>query len=79
MAELFDVGVSTINHHLGELFESGELARDATIQKFRMVWQEGGGDVACERCPPYRRSAALARGITSLIPASSASFGFRKA
>lgn len=46
MAELFDVGVPTINHHLGEIFGSGELARDATIRKFRMVRQEGGREVA---------------------------------
>src|SRR5271168_255015 len=46
MAELFDVTVPTINHHLKEIFGSGELAADRTIRKFRTVQTEGGRQVA---------------------------------
>lgn len=42
MAELFDVGVNTINYHLKEIFNSGELEEEATIRYFRMVRDEGG-------------------------------------
>jgi hypothetical protein len=46
MAELFGVGVNTINYHLKEIFESGELTNDRTIRKFRIVQQEGKRHVA---------------------------------
>ena len=46
MAELFGVTVPTINHHLKEIFESEELARDPTIRTFRTVQQEGRREVA---------------------------------
>ena len=45
MAELFQVGVQTINYHLKEIFESGELAPEATIRNFRIVRREGERDV----------------------------------
>jgi hypothetical protein len=41
MADLFQVGVNTINYHVGEIFESRELAAEATIRKFRIVQTEG--------------------------------------
>ena len=41
MAELFDVHVRTISEHLGNVFSSGELEREATIRKFRIVRSEG--------------------------------------
>lgn len=41
MAQLFGVDVSTINHHLGQVFESGELSQQATIGNFPIVRQEG--------------------------------------
>lgn len=46
MAELFDRDVRTINEHLQNLFEEGELAPKATIRKFRIVRQEGKRQVA---------------------------------
>ncbi len=46
MAALFDVGVPTINEHLKNIYDTGELAREATIRKFRTVQAEGGRDVA---------------------------------
>ena len=45
MAELFDVGVNTINYHLKEIFESGEIQPEATIRKFRIVQNEGSRQV----------------------------------
>ena len=45
MATLFDVGVNTINYHLKEVFESGEVQPEATIRKFRIVQTEGSREV----------------------------------
>ena len=41
MAELFDVGIPTINEHLKNIFESGELRPDAVIRKFRITAADG--------------------------------------
>lgn len=41
MAELFDKDIRTINEHIGNIFEEGELEREGTIRKFRIVRQEG--------------------------------------
>ncbi|MGC2422746.1 MAG: virulence protein RhuM/Fic/DOC family protein [Nitrospirota bacterium] len=41
MAELFDKDVRTINEHVINVFEEGELTREATIRNFRIVRQEG--------------------------------------
>jgi hypothetical protein len=41
MAELFSVSVPTINEHLKNIYESGELIRESTIRNFRIVQQEG--------------------------------------
>ncbi len=41
IALLFDVEVNTINYHLKELYQSGELNETATIRKFRIVQNEG--------------------------------------
>src|SRR5438034_1430473 len=46
MADLFGVGVNTINYHLKEIFESGELEREATVRRIRIVQPEGGREVA---------------------------------
>jgi hypothetical protein len=40
MAELFQVGVNTINYHIKEIYECRELDREATIRKFRIVRDE---------------------------------------
>ena len=45
MAELFQVGVNTINYHVGEIFESREPDAEATIRKFRIVQTEGSRQV----------------------------------
>ena len=41
MAELFGVGVRTINHHLKSIFESGELSEEAVIRKNRITAADG--------------------------------------
>lgn len=46
MAELFSVGVPTINEHLKNIYESGELTSEATIRNFRIVQNEGGRNVS---------------------------------
>jgi hypothetical protein len=46
MAELFAVSVPTINEHLKNVYETGELTREATIRNFRIVQQEGGRNVS---------------------------------
>ncbi len=41
MAELFDKDVRTINEHIQTICKTGELDRESTIRKFRIVRQEG--------------------------------------
>ncbi len=45
MAELFAVGVNTINYHLKEIYKSKEIEQDRTIRKFRIVQKEGKREV----------------------------------
>ncbi|MDD7724444.1 MAG: virulence RhuM family protein [Bacteroidales bacterium] len=45
MATLFDVGIPAISKHLANIFEEGELVKDATISKMEIVQEEGGRDV----------------------------------
>ena len=37
MAELFQIGVGTVNHHLKAIFAEGELQSGATIRRYRIV------------------------------------------
>jgi len=48
MADLFGVGVQTINHHLQEIYKSHELNEIATIRKYRIVQTEGTRAVSRE-------------------------------
>ena len=41
IAELFAKDVRTINEHLGNIFEDGELAADSVIRKFRITAADG--------------------------------------
>lgn len=41
MAQLFEVAIPTISEHLKGIYSSGELEREATVRKFRIVRQEG--------------------------------------
>ena len=61
MATLFGVDVKTINYHLGQIYESGELQEEATIRKIQIVQQEGEREV--ERSPMfYNLDAIIAVG-----------------
>ncbi len=46
MADLFGVDVRTINHHLKQIFETGELREEATIRNYRIVRTEGNRSVS---------------------------------
>jgi prophage maintenance system killer protein len=41
MAELFGKDVRTVNEHIGNVFAEGELEKEGTIRKFRIVRKEG--------------------------------------
>ena len=43
--ELFGKSVKTINEHIGNIYKEGELEKDATIRKFRIVQTEGKREV----------------------------------
>jgi hypothetical protein len=45
MAALFDVTVPTINEHLSNVYNQGEISKEATIRKFRTVQVEGKREV----------------------------------
>ena len=45
LAELFQKDVRTINEHLQNIYSEGELSREATIRKFRIVRSEGNRQV----------------------------------
>lgn len=61
MAELFGVDVRTVSYHLGQIYESGELTKEATIRKIWIVQNEGERDV--ERSPLfYNLDAIIAVG-----------------
>ena len=61
MAELFQKDVRTINEHLQNVFEEGELDPGRTIRKFRIVRREGAREVARE-IEHYNLDAILAVG-----------------
>jgi hypothetical protein len=46
MAALFDVTIPTINEHLKNIYERGELTRTATLRKFLIVRTEGNREVS---------------------------------
>ena len=48
MAEIFRVDVRTINEHLQNIFNSGELIENSTIRKIRIVQKEGKREVGRE-------------------------------
>lgn len=61
IAELFQKDVRTINEHLINIFDEGELDMEATIRKFRIVRSEGNREVARE-IEHYNLAAILAVG-----------------
>ena len=70
IAELFQKDVRTINEHLTNVYEEGELSREATIRKFRIVRLEGSREVARE-LEHYSLPAILAVGYRVRSPRGS--------
>ena len=68
LAELYQVAVPTINEHLANLFDDGELAPEATIRKFRIVQTEGSREVS-RLVDHYNLDAILAVGYRVQIAA----------
>ena len=61
MAELFQIGVGTVNHHLQAIYDDRELDQNATIRRYRIVRREGQREVARE-IEHYSLDAVLAVG-----------------
>lgn len=61
MAELFDVNVPAISKHLNNIFEEGELQKEATVSKMETVQQEGSRQVTRTR-DFYNLDAIIAVG-----------------
>ena len=62
MAELFQIGVNTVNHHLKEIFAEGELLAEATIRRYRIVQTEGSRQIGRD-VEHYNLAAILAVGF----------------
>ena len=62
MADLFQIGVGTVNHHLKAIFAEGELMPGATIRRYRIVQSEGARQIARE-VEHYNLDAILAVGF----------------
>jgi hypothetical protein len=61
IGDLLRKDVRTVNEYLVNIFEEGELRREATIRKFRIVRQEGSRELARD-AEHYRLEAILAVG-----------------
>jgi hypothetical protein len=62
IAELFQIGVGTVNHHLKTIFAEGELPPEATIRRYRIVQNEGDRQIARE-VEHYNLDAIIAVGF----------------
>lgn len=62
MAELFQKDVRTINEHLVNIYDEGELSREATIRRHRIVRTEGNRSVSRE-IEHYNLEVILAVGF----------------
>jgi hypothetical protein len=62
MAELFQIGVGTVNHHLKAIFAERELPPEATIRRYRIVQNEGARQIARE-VEHYNLDAIIAVGF----------------
>jgi len=62
MAELFQKDLRTVNEHLLNIFDEGELRRESTIRKFRIVRLEGARQVTRE-VEHYNLDAIIAVGF----------------
>ena len=48
MSMLFDVDIRTINEHLRNIYSQGEVDKDTTIRKSRIVQKEGNRNISRE-------------------------------
>jgi hypothetical protein len=66
MAELFQIGVGTVNHHLKAIYEERELRPEATIRRYRIVRTEGSDRsqaIHINLVRMYPRRLARCRGL----------------
>ena len=61
MAELFGVGVAAISKHLDNIYESGELQREATLSVLETVQQEGARQIT-RKLEYYNLDAVISVG-----------------
>ena len=68
MCELYQTSKSNVSEHIKHIFEEGELAKEATIRKFRTVQTEGSRNVERE-VEHYNLDMIIALGyrVRSLI------------
>ncbi|MCC5836079.1 MAG: virulence RhuM family protein [Opitutales bacterium] len=71
IAKLFGVSVKTVNEHLINIYDEGELAGEATIRKFRIVQTEGDRQVS-RLLDHYNLDAILAVGYRTRSPLGTA-------
>ena len=62
MAELYGVNVRTVSEHLKTIYDTGELVKDTTIRKFRIVQREGQREVA-RSVAHYNLQASISVGF----------------
>ncbi|MBH1814765.1 virulence RhuM family protein [Stenotrophomonas maltophilia] len=67
IADLYEVSVPTVNEHLGNAFDEGEIEPERTIRKFRIVQQEGARSVR-RLLDHYSLEAILAVGYRVRSP-----------
>ncbi len=62
MAELFEIGVNTVNYHLRAIFAEGALRPEATIRDYRIVRNRGARQIT-RQIEHYNLEAILAVGF----------------
>ena len=70
MAELYGVDVRTVNDHLKKVYSDGELRKEATIRKYRIVQTESSRQVSREVKNPkqtQKRTQLFAFASASVI------------
>ncbi|MFH1618678.1 MAG: RhuM family protein, partial [bacterium] len=45
LADLYKIGVNTVNHHIKSIYDEEELSPEATIRQYRIVQTEGGRQI----------------------------------
>jgi hypothetical protein len=66
MAELFQKDVRTVNEHIRNIYEEGELTTEGTIRKFRMVQSEGFRQVSRE--VDFHKLDVIPSTFSSILP-----------